>query len=148
MKTLIFKTEMDCDVQTLYDFHADTANLPRITPPGIKVGILHLDTPLREGGKASLLITKHHLPLRWDLTFETVDEPNTIVDVATRSPFARFRHEHNFIRLDDTHSVLEDVVTFALPLEPLSSPIAWFIERDLKKMFGYRHQVTKSLLSS
>ena len=31
--TLIFETPLACSVKTLFDFHADTNNLPLITPP-------------------------------------------------------------------------------------------------------------------
>ncbi len=146
MKTLIFETKIACDVQSLFDFHADTDNLPRITPPGTKVDILEIDTPLEEYGEVRLLIKKGPIAFEWELFFERVDEPWMIVDVAKRSPFKSFRHEHRFIDVDGTHAILKDIVTFSLPLEPLSSPIAWFITYDMKKMFAYRHKKTKEFL--
>jgi ligand-binding SRPBCC domain-containing protein len=146
--TLIFESQLPCSAKTLFDFHADTNNLPLITPEDTKVEIIKLETPLKTGNKAILKIKKGLLSFVWELTFEEVRFPALIVDVATRSPFKTFRHEHHFIEMDDSHSILRDEVTFSLPLEPLSRPVAWFIKRDMKKMFIYRHTKTQELIAS
>jgi len=146
--TLLFETPISCSVKALYDFHADTKNLPPITPKDTSVEILKLETPLEEGNQAMLKIKKGWLSFVWELTFEKVNYPDLIVDVATRSPFKHFRHEHHFIEVNATHSILRDVVIFTLPYEPLSSAAVWFIKRDMKEMFAYRHQKTKEALGS
>ena len=146
--TLIFETPIPCSVETLFDFHADTRNLPLITPEDTKVEILKLETPLKEGNEAILRIKKGVLSFIWKLTFEKIEYPNLIVDTAIDSPFKSFRHEHHFIEIDDSSSLLRDEVTFSLSFEPLSRPVAWLIKRDMKKMFAYRHQKTQELISS
>jgi ligand-binding SRPBCC domain-containing protein len=134
-------------VKTLFEFHADTNNLPLITPKDTSVEIIKLETPLRQGNEAVLRIKKGWLAFTWELTFEKVEYPNLIVDAATRSPFKFFSHEHHFIEVNGSHSILRDVVTFSLPFEPLSSIAVWFVKRDMKKMFAYRHQQTKEAIA-
>ena len=146
--TIIFETPMPCSVKTLFDFHANTKNLPLITPKDTSVEILKLNTPLKEGNEAMLRIKKGLLSFVWELTFEKVEYPHLIIDAATKSPFKSFRHEHHFIEIDDSHTLLRDEVTFSLPFEPLSRPIAWLIKRDMKKMFAYRHKKTQALITS
>lgn len=146
--TLIFEILLPCSVKTLFDFHADTKNLPFITPPGTNVEILKLETPLKEGNEAVLRIKKGWLAFTWELTFEKVDYPHLIVDTATRSPFKLFKHEHHFIEVDATHSMLRDVVTFSLPFWPFSFVAVWFVKKDMQKMFAYRHQKTKEAIAS
>ena len=145
--TLTFETPMPCGVKTLFNFHADTKNLPHITPTDTSVDILKLETPLKEGNEAVLRIKKGLFSFVWELTFEKVNYPHLIVDVATRSPFKVFRHEHHFIELDETHSILRDEITFTLPFEPFSSFALWFIKRDMKKMFSYRHKKTQEIIA-
>jgi ligand-binding SRPBCC domain-containing protein len=145
--TLEFETMVDCSVEKLFAFHADTENLALITPPGITVEILKLETPLKEGNEAELKIRKGIFLFVWKLVFENVTYPNLIVDCAIRSPFKSFRHEHHFIRVNGGHSLLRDRVTFSLPLWPLSLPLVWFIKRDMEKMFSYRHRQTAKLLA-
>lgn len=144
--TLIFETPIPCSIKTLFEFHADTKNLPLITPPDTTVEILKLETPLKEGNEAVLRIKKGWLSFVWELRFEKVVYPNLIVDVATRSPFKFFKHEHHFIEVNKTHSILRDKVTFSLPLEPLSIIAVWFVKRDMQKMFTYRHKKMKETI--
>ncbi len=146
--TLIFETTIACNVQTLFEFHADTKNLPLITPKDTHVEILKLETPLKQGNEAVLRIKKGWLSFVWELTFEKVVYPHLIVDMATHSPFKFFRHEHHFIEVDETHSILRDEVTFSLPLEPLSILAVWFVKKDMQKMFVYRHEKTKEAIVS
>lgn len=140
--TLEFETIIDCDVETLFDFHADTNNLPLITPPDTIVTIIKLEEELKEGNTAVLKIQKGLLSFVWELVFEKVVYPHLIVDVATKSPFKTFRHEHHFLKIDETHTLLKDRVTFSLSFWIFSKPIAWFIKKDMQKMFDYRHTKT------
>lgn len=146
--TLIFETPLSCNVKTLFDFHADTKNLPLITPEDTEVKIVKMETPLKKGNQAILRIKKGFLSFVWKLTFEEVRYPYLIVDVATRSPFKMFRHEHHFIAIDETHSILRDKIIFSLPFWPLSMPAVSFVQRDMKKMFAFRHAQTKAYLSN
>lgn len=139
--TLEFETTIECSQKELFDFHADTHNLPHITPPEISVEIIKLDEPLQEGNEAILKIKKGLLGFTWELVFDKVT-PALIIDRATKSPFKNFVHEHHFITIDQEHTLLKDQITFELPLAALSNPIAWFIKHDMKKMFIYRHQKT------
>ncbi|MEA2047268.1 MAG: hypothetical protein U9O64_02330 [Campylobacterota bacterium] len=145
--TLIFETTIECDAKKLFDFHADTNNLPLITPQDTEVEIIALQTPLEQGNEATLKITKHTISFIWKLTFEIVDSPHLIVDVASRSPFKMFRHEHHFVAIDEKHSILRDKITFSLPLWPLSMIAVPLVKRDMKKMFKFRHAQTKAYLS-
>lgn len=145
---LIFETPIPSSVKSLFDFHANTKNLPLITPKDTSVEILKFDTPLKEGNEAILRIKKGWFSFIWKLTFEKVEYPYLIIDRATQSPFKSFKHAHHFIQVDDSHSVLRDEVTFSLPFEPLTAPIAWLIKRDMKKMFAYRHQKTQEIITS
>jgi len=146
--TLEFETVINCTTEELFRFHADTNNLPLITPPGTTVNIIKLENELMEGNTAVLKIKKGLLSFVWELVFEKVEYPNLIVDVATKSPFKSFRHEHHFIFIDKTHSILKDKITFSLPFGILSTPIVWFIKNDMKKMFRFRHKVTKSIVEN
>ncbi len=145
--TLIYETPLPCNVEALFDFHADTNNLPLITPPDTKVDIIKIETPLKKGNQAILRIKKGFVSFVWELTFEDVLYPHLIIDMAKRSPFKMFKHEHHFIAIDERHSILRDKITFSLPFWPLSLLAAPFVKHDMNQMFAYRHAQTKAYLS-
>lgn len=146
--TLIYETSLACNVEALFDFHADTNNLPLITPSDTEVDIIKIETPLKKGNQAILRIKKGFVSFVWELTFEDVLYPHLIIDVAKRSPFKMFKHEHHFIAIDERHSILRDKITFSLPFWPLSLLVAPFVKHDMNKMFAYRHAQTKAYLSN
>lgn len=138
---LEFETIIECSVKELFDFHANTENLTQISPKNIKVEILNMDKPIDEGSKATLKIKKGFIGFRWELIFDKVS-PNLIIDRAIHSPFKSFVHEHHFITIDQHNTMLKDIITFELPLAPLSNPIMWFIKHDMQQMFIHRHKAT------
>lgn len=146
MISLEFSTEIAVDTQTLFAFHIDTNNLPKITPPWIGVEILSLELPLHKGSMVELDIRRFGFTQRWKMIISELISPTLICDKAVKSPFASFIHYHRFEAIDKTKSVLNDELIFSLPLYPLSLIAVPFIKKDMQKMFEYRHQQTKILL--
>lgn len=144
--SLEFSTEVAVDVQTLYDFHIDTNNLPRITPPWIEVEVISLELPLRKGSAIELDIRRFGFTQKWKMIISELTSPTLVCDKAVKSTFLSFIHYHRFEAVGKTKSVMKDEVIFSLPLYPLSLIAVPFIKKDMKKMFEYRHQQTKLLL--
>jgi len=143
---LKYSTEVDTDIQTLYQFHIDTNNLPKITPPWIRVQIISLELPLQEGSKIDLNITRFGLIQRWKMQIAQLKPFELVCDKALKSPFASFVHHHRFETIDETKSLLSDELEFTLPLYPLGLIALPFVKQDIRKMFEYRHKRTKTLL--
>jgi ligand-binding SRPBCC domain-containing protein len=146
MVSLEFSTEIAVDTQALFEFHIDTNNLPRITPPWIHVEIASLELPLHEGSMIELDIRRFGFTQRWKMMIFEFTSPVLVCDKAVKSPFKSFIHYHRFEALDKNNSVMKDEITFSLPLYPLSLIAVPFIKKDLQKMFEYRHRQTKLLL--
>jgi len=144
--SLEFSTEIAVDTQTLFAFHTDTTNLPKITPPWIDVAIVSLELPLQKGSRIELDIKRFALTQRWDMIISELLSPKLLCDKAVKSPFKSFIHYHRFESIDKGKSILKDEVLFSLPLYPLSLIALSFIKKDMKKMFDYRHRQTKKLL--
>lgn len=143
---LEFASEIGVNVQRLYDFHIDTNNLPRITPPWIQVQIRSLKLPLHQGSEIELDITRFGMKQRWKMLIAKLERPELVCDQALKSPFASFVHHHRFKAIDETKSRLCDELAFSLPFYPLSLIALPFVKRDIRKMFDYRHTQTKLLL--
>lgn len=143
---LSFSTEINTDIQALYDFHIDTNNLSKITPPWIKVEIISLELPLHQGSELELDITRFGMRQRWKMQIAELERPGLVCDKAIKSPFAAFIHHHRFKAIDDSQSLLCDELEFSLPFYPFSLIALPFIKEDIRKMFAYRHLKTKTIL--
>jgi len=140
------QSEVAVPVQELFDFHLDTTNLPKITPPNLKVDIIEIPKPMHKGGIVVLEVTKFWLKQQWKVEIIELNSPHIITDKAIKSPFAEFVHEHTFKEVGRNTSLLCDNVYFALPFAPLSSIIIPLVKQDIRRMFAYRHQETKRIL--
>lgn len=145
---LNFNTEIEVGVQTLYDFHTDTTNLLKITPPWMKVRIASIMLPIQAMGKVELDITRFGITQRWKMIIAELKPPKLVCDKALKSPFSSFIHYHKFKSIKENTSMLCDELEFTLPFYPLSMLVLPWLKRDICKMFDYRHQQTKRILEN
>ena len=141
-----FTSTIETSIEKLFEFHSDTNNLPKITPPWIDVKIIDLTLPLEEKSMITLDIKQYGLSNRWVMQIDKMQAYDQICDIALKSPFKNFYHERSFKTINGTASTLSDTITFELPLYPLSIIALPFIKKDMQKMFTYRHAQTKEIL--
>ncbi|MDX9796993.1 MAG: hypothetical protein RBT24_09180 [Arcobacteraceae bacterium] len=142
------ETKIDVAVETLFEFHKNPTNLPLITPKNIHVSLLKIPEPFEEKGVVALTITKWGITQQWEVELNRVVFPTLIRDVALKSPFKEFVHDHIFKELTPTSSMLCDKINITLPLEPLSHLLLALIKKNILTMFEYRHKTTKRILES
>ena len=145
MQTFIKSSYINCDIKSLFDFHTNTNNLTKITPPDIKVELLTKDFKPKISQIMKIKSTKYFIPMFWEVKIEKLDEPNLLVDVAMKSPFAFWEHKHIFIKHENMCE-LKDVITFKMPFGVLGSLLNGFVKKDLQGMFDFRHKITKEIL--
>jgi ligand-binding SRPBCC domain-containing protein len=141
-----FETPIKVSQEKLFEFHLDTKNLPKITPPNTKVEIIKLPLPMAKGNIIKLDITKFFMTQRWEIQIKEFEPLYQITDLALKSPLEYFEHDHIFEKVDGRNSKLIDRVRFSLPFYPLSLLVLPLVKLDMKKMFAYRHQQTKKIL--
>lgn len=141
--------EIDVPVEKLFRFHLDTRNAPLIAPPNSRITSVDGTFPVRDGSEVRLTVRQPPLPrpMDWHIRIEAVVPNQAIVDVALRSPFSSWRHEHRFEALGRDRSRLTDRVTYTLP----GGPVGWIadrvlVRRMLRKAFAQRHRNTKILM--
>lgn len=147
MKTIVKKTLIACDIEKLFDFHTDSANILKITPPNISVKVLNDDTSTYEGKIVKIKTIKNFIPIKWEVKIEKLEYPNILVDLAIKSPFKYWKHQHIFTKHADKCE-LKDIIEYELPYKPFSNIFDKFIEKDILDMFEYRHKKTKEFLET
>ncbi len=145
MQTIIKTSHINCRLEELFDFHLDSNNITRITPSNIKVELLNSDTETFEGKIVKLKTTKLFIPTYWEVKIEKLEKPNILIDVAIKSPFKYWKHQHIFTQKDSICE-LKDIIEFELPFGVLGKIVEPFIKYDIQNMFEHRHEKTKELL--
>jgi ligand-binding SRPBCC domain-containing protein len=141
--TLNYSCLLNTSPQKACEFHTDTHNLPLITPPWIHVDILVLPEPLIETSIIHLRIKRFGIPTIWKMMIETLQCPESVVDSMVSGPFKFFRHQRQFIPLENGETLMRETLFIRLPFGWLGNLFFPFIKNDMDKMFEYRHQATQ-----
>ena len=140
--TFTKRTALACSARELYDWHLRPEAFTELQPPWERVRQTSEPEVLHEGQVVRIQVIIGPLRLPWESLISEMREGELFVDEQLRGPFASWRHEHRFITVEGHGSILEDHITYRLPLEPLS---LWFaggmVRNRLQRMFDYRHSV-------
>jgi ligand-binding SRPBCC domain-containing protein len=81
----------------------------------------------------------------WIALHTAYEHNHLFVDEQQKGPFAYWRHQHIF-EPDGSGCILRDLIDYSLPfgLDPLLGLLA---EKQLRRMFKYRHESTASALA-
>ncbi len=137
---------INCKIEDLFNFHLDMKNLENITPPNTKVDLVNKDFVPHEGGILKIKTVKNFIPTTWEVKIDKIQEPNLLVDIALKSPFKYWKHSHVFTQKGNICE-LKDVVEYELPFGAIGNFFDFFIQKELRDMFDYRHKVTKEILN-
>lgn len=138
-------TKIACTIEELFAFHTDSSNITAITPPNITVELLNEDTKTYEGKIVQIKTTKFFIPTYWEVKIEKLLSPHILVDVAIKSPFKKWRHQHIFTQKESICE-LKDIIEYEMPFGILGKIVEPLIRYDIEKMFAYRHVKTKEIL--
>jgi ligand-binding SRPBCC domain-containing protein len=145
MQTLIFKTNIECTREELFNFHLDSNNIKKITPADTKVELMDDDGKSYEGKIVKIKTTKFFIPTYWEVEIKKLESPKILIDEAIKSPFKYWKHQHIFYQNGNIVE-LQDIIDYELPFGFLGKIVAPFIKNDIQKMFIYRHKQTKKIL--
>jgi ligand-binding SRPBCC domain-containing protein len=141
--------EIAAPVSAVFAFHLDARNAALVSPAGTRVVGVEGRSPLRPGDVVTIRVRRRPLPvtLSWRVRIERVEPEHRIVDVALRSPFALWRHEHLVRPLGPDRTLLTDRVTYRLRggrLGALAERL--LVGRLLEDAFADRQRRTRAAL--
>src|SRR5688500_8883344 len=156
MPVLEFESTIAAPLEKVWAFYSDpVAALPVLTPPDVEASIESADVPVQVGSGVILNIRRMGRHVRWVAKIVEHRPPHPVafgeearfVDVQESGPFAAWRHEHDFERVDERTTRVLDRVTYRVPL----GPIGWvfdvvYVRRKVTEMFRYRHEQTRKVL--
>ena len=134
-------------INQAWDFFSNPNNLPEITPPWLNLKVTsELPDKMYEG----MIITYKVYPLlgipqNWVTEITTVREKSFFIDEQRFGPYKFWHHQHRFNETSEGVE-MEDIVNYALPVDPLSRPLNFFlVGKKVKGIFEYRKDVLDKL---
>jgi ligand-binding SRPBCC domain-containing protein len=131
--------------ERVFAFHELPDAFQRLTPAWEQARIIQAADISQLGSTAIIEMRIAGLiPVRWVARHTLYDPPRMFEDVQVRGPFRSWRHRH-FITPHAAGALLRDEIEYEPPLGflgRLAAPLA--IEPRLRKLFAYRHAVTRA----
>ncbi|HET6668749.1 MAG TPA: SRPBCC family protein [Pyrinomonadaceae bacterium] len=128
----------------VFAFHERENVLDLLQPPWETARVIQRAT-IAEIGSRAIIETNVIGPIktRWIAEHTVYQPPHLFEDVQIKGPFRRWRHRH-IITAHPEGATLRDEIEYEPPLGPLGKLVApWLVEPRLRKLFEYRHQVTR-----
>lgn len=134
---LTTKTWLPIPRDRVFAFFAAAENLQMLTPDWLRFEMLSPPPiVMRAGTLIDYRIHLHGLPLKWRTKIEVWDPPRVFVDAQLRGPYRTWIHTHRFTE-QPGGTLVEDEVEFRVLG---GRAIGWFVARDLRRIFAYRHE--------
>ncbi|HRK04534.1 MAG TPA: NUDIX domain-containing protein [Chlorobiota bacterium] len=138
--------DIGASAEAVFDFHLDTRNLLRISPPNISVTIESMGTP-GLGYETVLRVRQFgFFTTRWHVRITQCDRPTIMVDEQLRGPFRSWK-QTRLIESTSVGSRLTDIVEYDIPFGHVGAFVhRLVIWRKILDMFSYRQQRTREIL--
>jgi ligand-binding SRPBCC domain-containing protein len=142
-------TEIAASARAVFAWHQSPDALQKLVPPWEPVTVEKAPASLADGETAVLRLRLGPLRLRWVARhrrfIDRGDDGGEFTDDQVSGPFASWSHRHVVTRVGPARCVLEDRIEYTLIGGRLAELVAgWYVRRKLKRMFDYRHEVTKT----
>ena len=146
--THIFRSSLrlPVDIQEVFSFFADAANLEKVTPPELHFSIL---TPppieIRKGQLIDYRLRLFGIPFRWRAMISKWEPPFQFIDEQVRGPYRLWIHTHRFSQ-ENGLTKITDTVHYRLPLWPFGEIAYPLILALLRRIFSFRNNAIRRFL--
>lgn len=147
-QTFQVRSRLACSAERAFRWHERPGALQRLMPPWQQVEVLSTAGTLQPGSRVVLRLGRWPLRIKWVAEHRDYIPGREFRDVQVSGPFAVFDHVHRIIPEQANTCWLEDCITYALPGGWLGRKLAGrYVERQLQRLFRYRHAVTAADLA-
>ena len=135
--------QIDCDIETAWEFFSSPFNLSKITPKdmGFTVTSDLGDQAIYEGMEINYTVSPLlRIPMKWKTIITDVEFQKSFTDFQAQGPYKYWNHFHEF-EANAKGVLIKDTVDYELPFGFLGS-IAHrlFVRKMLESIFSYRVQ--------
>ena len=151
MKHRLYREQqLNCDIQTAWDFFSSPKNLSKITPKDMGFTVLsdYNSEQITEGMAIDYIVSPLlKVPLKWRTRITHVEPNISFTDFQEKGPYKYWNHFHEFIPNKDG-VLMKDTVDYELPFGFLGK-IAHrlFVKKKLAHIFDFRYSVLENLFN-
>jgi ligand-binding SRPBCC domain-containing protein len=130
--------------ERVFAFHEQPDALTLLLPPWESARVVR-PARISEVGSQAIVETRVFGPITvtWVAEHTTYDPPHLFEDIQVKGPFRSWRHRH-IVEPHPNGALLRDQIDYEPPFGFLGRAFAsCLVERRLKKLFDYRHEVTR-----
>ena len=130
--------------ERVFEFHEQANVLTLLLPPWESARVVQ-PAKISEVGSQAIVETNIIGPIkvRWVAEHTQYDPPHLFEDIQVKGPFKSWRHRH-IIESHPDGALLRDQIDYEPPFGVLGRAFApVLIEPRLRKLFDYRHEVTR-----
>jgi uncharacterized protein len=142
MQVFTKQSKIDAPVAKVFAWHAGNGAIQRLTPPWAPLVLKwRQGNGIEKGVRVGFEMRVLGIPMDWEALHIDYRENQLFKDRQTKGPFAVWEHTHLFSSDGPNRSIMEDQVAWQLPMGFLSRPFQGHVNRELGRIFDYRHRV-------
>ena len=152
MKYQLYREQqLNCDLETAWQFFSSPNNLSKITPPDMNFTVLSdVDNQeIFEGMIIDYTVSPIlNIQMKWKTRISQVDEEKSFTDFQENGPYKYWNHYHEFIP-NEKGVLIKDTVDYELPFGVLGD-IAHriFVHKKLVTIFDFRYTVLEKMFNT
>jgi ligand-binding SRPBCC domain-containing protein len=127
-------------IQDTFEFFSNPRVIETLTPSATRFRLVgeKLDS-IKPGAILNYRFRFFRIPLRWRIRIESVDPPNSFVDVQLKGPFAHWKHSQMFIASGAKSTEVRDRFEFGLRFGRVGEfAYQLIVKAKIRQMFDYR----------
>ncbi|QQD15544.1 SRPBCC family protein [Sphingobacterium sp. UDSM-2020] len=143
--------QLNCDIETAWNFFSSPHNLTKITPQDMNFVIVNKvpDKPIYDGMIIDYKITPLlGITTKWRTKITRVKHHISFTDQQLKGPYKRWNHFHEFI-VNEKGVLMKDIVHYELPYGFIGRLVhTLVIRKKLYAIFNYRYLVLEKIFNS
>ena len=152
MKYQLYREQqLNCDLETAWQFFSSPNNLSKITPPDMNFTVLSdVDNQeIFEGMIIDYTVSPIlNIQMKWKTRISQVDEEKSFTDFQENGPYKYWNHYHEFIP-NEKGVLIKDTVDYELPFGVLGDIVhRIFVHKKLVTIFDFRYTVLEKMFNT
>lgn len=143
--------QLNCDLETAWEFFSSPYNLSKITPKEMGFVVLSdvKDKKMFKGMEINYTLTPlFGIKTKWKTEITQVDEHKSFTDEQKRGPYKSWKHRHVFIPKENGVLMKDDLI-YEMPFGILGKLVhSIIVGKKLQNIFDHRYEVLEILFNT